>query len=114
MAGPAATEDLAAGRTAARPDATRLALLAAVGLLSAGLVGLIFWAITGRDSGETPSASSSSVSQAPTSSATQASPSPSLITPAVSPDAVLRLVPAGYPDKTCTPDLAVPLGRWPR
>jgi len=110
VAGPAATEDLAAGRTAARPDATRLALLAAVGLLSAGLVGLIFWAITGRDSGETPSASSSSVSQAPTSSATQASPSPSLITPAVSPDAVLRLVPAGYPDKTCTPDLAVPLG----
>lgn len=105
----APTEDLAAG-AAARPDATRLALLAAVGLLSAGLVGLIFWAITGRDSGETPSASTSSVSEAPTSSAAPAPPSPSLIAPAVPPDAVLRLVPVGYPDKTCTPDPAVPLG----
>lgn len=110
VAGPAPTEDLAAGRTAARPDTTRLALLAAAGLAAAGLVGLIFWAITGRDSGETPSASTSSVSEAPTSSAPPSPPSPSLVAPAASPETVLRLVPAGYPDKTCTPEPAVPLG----
>lgn len=102
----AAIDDLAAAP--ASGGRNHLALLAAAGLLTAGLIGLIIWGVSGRD--ETASAPATSVAEQPASSSSELPPTPSLVTPSAPPEAVLRLVPIGYPEKTCTPDTGVPPG----
>lgn len=101
----AAIDDLAAAP--ASGGRNHLALLAAAGLLTAGLIGLIIWGVSGRD--ETASAPATSVAEQPASSSSELPPTPSR-TPSAPPEAVLRLVPIGYPEKTCTPDTGVPPG----
>lgn len=102
----AAIDDLAAAP--ASGGRNHLALLAAAGLLTAGLIGLIIWGVSGRD--ETASAPATSVAEQPASSSSELPPTPSRVTPSAPPEAVLRLVPIGYPEKTCTPDTGVPPG----
>jgi serine/threonine-protein kinase len=103
----AAIDDLAAAPASdSRP---RLALFAAAGLLAVGLIGLIIWGVSGRD-GETASAPATSVAEQPASSSAEPPPTPILVAPSAPPEAVLRLVPIGYPEKSCTPDTGVPSG----
>lgn len=103
----AAIDDLAAAP--ASDGRTRLALFAAAGLLAVGLIGLIIWGVSGRD-GETASAPATSVAEQPASSSAEPPPTPILVAPSAPPEAVLRLVPIGYPEKSCTPDTGVPSG----
>ena len=88
----AAIDDLAAAP--ASDGRTRLALLAAAGLLAVGLIGLIIWGVSGRD-GETASAPATSVAEQPASSSAEPPPTPILVAPSAPPEAVLRLVPIG-------------------
>ena len=101
--------DLAAG-TVSRRDPARLGLIAAAALAAAGLIGLITWSLNRDDSGQNISATTHSTAVEPSPSVTDATPSPTLVAPSAPQEQVLRLLPAGYPEKACTSESAVPLG----
>ncbi|MCB0939165.1 MAG: hypothetical protein KDB72_02880 [Mycobacterium sp.] len=105
----APVEDLAAGPLSRR-DPARLGLIAAIVLAAAGLIGLIAWSLNRDDSGETIAATSTSAPAQPSPSATETTPSPTFVAPSAPSEQVLRLLPVGYPEKACTPEVAVPFG----
>ncbi|MCB1265117.1 MAG: hypothetical protein KDB56_11115 [Mycobacterium sp.] len=105
----APVEDLAA-EPVSRRDPARLALIAAIGLAAAGLIGLIAWSLNRDDDGQITSATTTSAAIESSSSVAATPPSPTLVAPAAPPEQVLRLLPVGYPENACNPEAAVPLG----
>ena len=99
------------GRPAGERGKRRGVVLAAAGLAGAVLIGLIVWASGDRRSGQSaPAEQTSSPVETRSSSPPSVASTPRLAAPVAKPEEVLRLVPAGYPERACRPEDAVPAG----
>jgi hypothetical protein len=95
----------------ARPRSKRpLVIAGAAAAVLAAVAAVLWWSTRTAPPAQTTAASSTSNSPPPTTSIAPTTSTVGTVAPAVKPEAVLRLLPPGYPAGACTADTGVPTG----